>query len=485
MGSLLCDNAGALRGRRCSCEWISVKDGTATGTGFYPLAVHDRRIGLLTLTGDWEQSERRARDGLRWAERSGRRSLIARCHTQLAHIVKKRGRYPEAAGLYREASRCFEAEGDHAGQGAVQGGLGDINYYLSEYQQAIDCYQVQLTAARQAGDREMMAQALQAIGVVCKRQGKYELALQYQRQSLEIATAAGNRQAIGRINGNIGTIYTYLEQYDQAMPHYRIDLEIAEELGDRQAAAAVLGNIGNIYANYRDYQRSLDYYHRSESIFEQLGDKRALVINRDALASIYLALGRFGRARDYLEREMPLIDELGDKVGRVLALGHWGELHAALDEPAAAEDCLRRAIAAGKRIELAYYPSSIVYNLAELYWRTGRSAEAAATCREALQMLQQDRRDALAYSCRMLGCRIGAAHDRPAAVAELQRLLAGADGDDQRAEALLSLHRVAGGGRYREDAAQLYRTLWQQCPLEQYRRALSELSSDGPPPQEG
>jgi tetratricopeptide (TPR) repeat protein len=169
----------------------------------------------------------------------------------------------------------------------------------------------------------------------------------------------------------------------------------------------------------------------------------------------------------------------------VLALGHWGELHRDRGEYEQAEEKLRQAIETGKQIELTFYLSGIFYHLAELLHRAGRIGEAGPVCREAMHLLREDGRMELLFSCELLSWRIRAASEPQAAIAGLGELLARANGDDQRAEAMLSLYRIAGGESYRADAARLYQTLWQQCPLEQYRRALRELGKEVHAEQKG
>ena len=61
----------------------------------------------------------------------------------------------------------------------------------------------------------------------------YEEALRYYEMNLTTAKQIGDKSGEGRAYGNLGNCYTSLRKYDKAIQYHETRLDIAKQIGDK------------------------------------------------------------------------------------------------------------------------------------------------------------------------------------------------------------------------------------------------------------
>ncbi|WP_199333776.1 tetratricopeptide repeat protein [Oculatella sp. FACHB-28] len=248
--------------------------------------------------------------------------------------------YQAALDIYRNLGvrEAFPQE-SRAGEAITLNSIGAVNDLLGNYPQALEYYEQSLALSQELGDRAGEAATLGNIGIVNDLLGNYPQALEYYEQSLAIKRELGDRAGEAITLNNIGSANRSLGNYPQALEYYEQSLAIKRELGDRAGEAATLGNIGIVNDLLGNYPQALEYYEQSLAIKRELGDRAGEAITLNNIGIINYLLGNYPQALQYYEQSLALSRELGDRAGEAITLGNIGIINYLLGNyPQALED---------------------------------------------------------------------------------------------------------------------------------------------------
>ena len=262
---------------------------------------------------------------------------------------------------------------------------------------------------------------------------------------------------LGACRYQLSSITTALGLFDAAL-----DLADGSELPSDLLRAQIFRWRSRCYRRQRDWQAAREDVERALELVERLSDKRAAAQVYFQASLIAEREGHWVLARSYAERARAYFEELADRenVGRLL--NNLGGLTYLLGRPEDAivylKDSLRVLLDEGIDEEAAH----VVCSLAEIYLGTGRSEDAEAQARRALEMLG-DRTDFLA-EIGTAQLTLGKALLEQDRLDEAQGMLAAADSSfeqlsstSHRAAAWVALGDVAARQSDDREAARLYR----------------------------
>ncbi len=322
-----------------------------------------------------------------------------------------------------------------------------------------------LVEARAAGVRELELRALAGEGWARMQEGELKEAaslLQDARALSEDARFSELERAdvlfrLGACRYQLSSITTALGLFDAAL-----DLADGSELPSDLLRAQIFRWRSRCYRRQRDWQAAREDVERALELVERLSDKRAAAQVYFQASLIAEREGHWVLARSYAERARAYFEELADRenVGRLL--NNLGGLTYLLGRPEDAivylKDSLRVLLDEGIDEEAAH----VVCSLAEIYLGTGRSEDAEAQARRALEMLG-DRTDFLA-EIGTAQLTLGKALLEQDRLDEAQGMLAAADSSfeqlsstSHRAAAWVALGDVAARQSDDREAARLYR----------------------------
>ncbi|MFN5261551.1 MAG: tetratricopeptide repeat protein, partial [Pseudanabaena sp.] len=130
---------------------------------------------------------------------------------------------------------------------------GNQQFYISQFDAALQSYQQALNIYREIKFRQGELGALGGIGIAYDSLGKYDKAIEFQLQTLAIAREIKDHLGEGNALGNLGLAYNYLGKYDKAIEYQLQSLAIAREIKDRFGEGKALGNLGSAYINLGKY----------------------------------------------------------------------------------------------------------------------------------------------------------------------------------------------------------------------------------------
>jgi len=224
--------------------------------------------------------------------------------------------------------------------------LDRLGYWIDQ----LTAIEMNLTAARQAGDRRDEAWCLNSLGYTCSRRGEYDQALKWFKQSLSIDRELGNRKGEGIALNNIGNIYREQDEYEQALEYFQQSLSIAQEVGDRKVEGAILVSIGLLYQVQGSDATALQYYEQDLAICREGGDKQGEGTTLNNIGLIYYEQGKMSKALEYYQQALAIRGEVNDRAGEVVTIWNIGTTYASLGALSLAEKYITLAVNIAEQI---------------------------------------------------------------------------------------------------------------------------------------
>ncbi|XP_072762885.1 uncharacterized protein Pins [Anoplolepis gracilipes] len=239
---------------------------------------------------------------------------------------------------------------------AIYSQLGNAYFYLSDYVKAMQYHKLDLTLARNMGDKLGEAKSSGNLGNTLKVMGKFDEAMICCKRHLEISREIGDKLSEGRALYNLGNVYhakgkqagrignqdpgdfseEVRECLQQAVRYYEENLELVRELEDSAAQGRACGNLGNTFYLLGDFQQAIYYHNERLKIAREFGDKPAERRANSNLGNSHIFLGEFEKAAQHYKRTLALAQELGDRDVEAQACYSLGNTYTLLRDYSAA-----------------------------------------------------------------------------------------------------------------------------------------------------
>jgi Tfp pilus assembly protein PilF len=195
---------------------------------------------------------------------------------------------------------------------------------FANYPAAETSFQAQLSAAKNAGNRNAQANALDNLGIVQTEQSKYAAALQSYQQAIALDLELHDRDSEADARMGIGIVQRRENQYTSALQSYQQALALFSELGDREGEANVLGGIAIVHGTQGNDAVALASFQQALAIHHTLGDRDGEARDLGNIAVSQTHLGQLEAALQSERQALPLIRDLGDRDAEARALVNIG-----------------------------------------------------------------------------------------------------------------------------------------------------------------
>jgi tetratricopeptide (TPR) repeat protein len=394
------------------------------------------QLGIIAQSrGEYDEATGHYQRSLNIKEQIGDQAGVSSSYHQLGNVAYLRGDYDEATGHYQRSLDIKEQIGDEAGKAATYHQLGIIAQDRGDYEEAGRRYQRALDIKEQIGDRASAATTYGQLGILAQTRGDDdEAARQYQR-ALDIFDELGDQAGLSRTYHQLGILAQRRSDYDEAARQYQRSLDIKERLGDQAGLARTYHQLGILAQSRSDYDEAARQYHRSLDIKERLGDQAGLASSYGQLGNLAYDRGNRDDAARQYQRALDIFERLGDPVGTSGIYHQLGMLaHAGGDYDEAAHDYQRSLdikVRIGDQVGAANTHSQLGF------LETDRGGTITAAIGRHVRALTIRLR--FGDPKAMIDLRQLAAHRRDLGTEEFGRLLAGATGDAEAAEAVTGL----------------------------------------------
>jgi class 3 adenylate cyclase/tetratricopeptide (TPR) repeat protein len=243
------------------------------------------------LVGEWAAAESSYREAQGLLETGEESVAIGAALTALADVLRKQGRYDEAADGLQAAEREFSAVGDDSGVGRVLHLAGTLAAQQGRYADARAKYEASMEIRRRVGDTASEAALLSNLAVVAEYEGNYAAARTLNEQSLELRRTVGDRWALGVSHNNLGMVALLQNDLDDAREQFGEALRLNLEVGDGWMVAIARNNLANTELRRGDLAAAGPHFEQALTAYRLVDDGWALAILYEDVAGLAMATG--------------------------------------------------------------------------------------------------------------------------------------------------------------------------------------------------
>ena len=301
---------------------------------------------------------------------------------------------------------------------ALTAALTGLLHQDGPWTEAIARHTAAVDAARQAGDRLGVADALYDLGRSWWLTGDGPQALGVLGQALALYQDLADRQGQANALTTLGNVRWWNGDFLQASSLLEQALALYQDLADRQGQANALTTLGNVRKLTGDYSQATSLLEQALALHQDLGNRlgkaNALII----LASVRQQTGDYLQATILLEQALALYQDLGDRRGQANALLDRGLVRRRTGDYPQATILLEQALALYQDLGDRFGQANALANLGIVQRQTGDYPQATILLERALTLYRDiGNRDGVVWALNEFGtlCRVRGDLDQAAA----------------------------------------------------------------------
>lgn len=202
---------------------------------------------------------------------------------------------------------------------------GRLAFGVGNYMAARTHFQESLALARELGDKQSIAAALNNLGLVAEYGlNDYLEAHVLYEESLAIRRELGNKRGIAAVLNNLANVADYEGNYSRARTLHKESLILGRELGDLRNIAISLNNLGVLARNEAQYAEARSYFEESLSLRRKLNDQPGIASSLNNLALVVCHQGEYAHARALCQESLLIGREIADRRSMAYSLYYLG-----------------------------------------------------------------------------------------------------------------------------------------------------------------
>ena len=247
----------------------------------------------------------------------------------------------QVAPIFEQNLSEARQAGDQQAEADALDDLAQVNRFQMNMAQALDLHQQALGLYRMIGDRRSEGEALGGAAQASIGLGQIEQAVAYNDQALAIQRALNQLPSLAFLLGAKGTLCNMLGQFERSIASYTAAIGVYGDLNAQRGIASTLSLSTFVYANLGEFEQAEDCARRAADIARALHNPEAEVMTR-LLGGIVRVMK--GAAADAIESlQAALAPEVHNMVTRSFASYFLVAAHIIVGQIAAARE-LRTAM---------------------------------------------------------------------------------------------------------------------------------------------
>ncbi|MFJ1586616.1 BTAD domain-containing putative transcriptional regulator [Streptomyces sp. NPDC088197] len=275
-------------------------------------AERDTLLGAVRLAVDWGLDE------LAW-------ELAAGPATYYDH----RCLYQDWEHGHLLAWKAAEAAGNTRGASVLLRGLGQLNIYRDEFDEATRALESSAALCQNGEDKRGQALAMAMLSTISRVQGRYDEAAARIERALSIAVGEGDRHLEAQLSCSMGVMRLMQDELDEAESWFGEALRQARALDDGHRVAVVLRRFSRLHDRRGDPDEALRCLGQALAAFEELADERCAAYTLLEVGRVHAGRHDRDRAGPALERAAGIFQRHGDRHDEAACWQLLGDLDAA------------------------------------------------------------------------------------------------------------------------------------------------------------
>ncbi len=177
--------------------------------------------------------------------------------------------------------------------------LGNMYYYLGQYQKALNLFGTCLDLYSISDDKSGILDTYNSIGSTYSELGQLDSAQYYFDQVYQLSLETDDQDMLAASMNNLGTVYFDKKEYSKALEYYNSALELEIGLEDLWSEANTIRNIGGLHLILKNYDKAISYFNDAAEIAENISANRLLMDIYFDIAEYHKEKNNFRQAFDY------------------------------------------------------------------------------------------------------------------------------------------------------------------------------------------
>lgn len=228
----------------------------------------------------------------------------------LSYIYEVQGKNREAYESTIKALEIYEKINNKSLIAESHNSLGAIYSDLSDYENALEHYEISLRIYRDLNDTLGLANLYNNIGLIYARTARYDQALDYYNDALEIYRKVGGPEDLSTIFNNIGLVHLNNDKPEKALDYFKQVEDFSVQLNETYSLARVYSNMGIAYRKMTRYDLSLNYLKRSLKFKKETKDLPGISSTYHEIASVHFEMGNSGEALEYFHKSLTISQKI-------------------------------------------------------------------------------------------------------------------------------------------------------------------------------
>ena len=316
------------------------------------------------------------------------RFIYQSCHAfalnNLGIISYAQARFNQALEYYQRSLQVKEALGDINGKGSTLFNMGNANFRLGNYTDALNYCQQGLY--KKFGNVKEIANCYNTIAAIYEILGQYDSAIVYQRRTMEIYKQKKDLRGIGTSMVNTGNIYISQGNLRMAIDLYQKSIPILQQLGDTVFLATTLHNIGAVYQKEGDLRSAIRYYEEALDLNLAKENKSGIAFCMLNLGIIYSEQRNEDKAIEFTKKALATYEETGQRREIAQSFANLGIMYRQKGDYSRSLEEILNSIKMQEEIGDKRSLATTIDNLAATYGDMGEINKAIASFSKSLEI---------------------------------------------------------------------------------------------------
>ncbi len=325
-------------------------------------------------------------EALRSAGALGDLEVAARAARGLAEICMDFGEVEDGRNYATQVLEMARRIGHRRLEGAGFYLLGSAFYAVSEYPEAVQCYQQALNIWEEIGYNDGVCAVLNQLGNLSGMRGKFDEALRYYQRCVELPAEEGVSEPIAYCN--LGWAFAQLGNWEDAIGNFYRAIALAEKSGYEYIRWSAMNMLGELFLKRNRLERAIELF--SAVVDAGRKGRTASELLRDGLTNLgeaYYRHHNLAAAAKVYEEAIDRCKKTEDRMGLVEAYWRMAELELARGEMERCQGLCTRARELARELELRKSEAEALRVEGLLEMEKGMTAAASDCFKRALTIL--------------------------------------------------------------------------------------------------
>ena len=245
----------------------------------------------------------------------------------LGKIAEYQSNYDDALNKYQISIKLSEKVNDQKGVAISYRNMGNVNFLIGKNELAIEFYKKSLAIRKRIDDQKGLIKTYYMLIRAYDNLNFPDSVIKYNLELLEVHSSTNNIDGMAETYNEIGAKQYYLKRFFESLESYNKALELYKTIKDSSGIIQTFNNIGLIHSNQNNYNQALEYYNKVLLMEEKIKNAYGVVSAQTNIGNLHSDMGENEKALEAHEVALTINTQLQDSLGMSDSYNNIGEIH--------------------------------------------------------------------------------------------------------------------------------------------------------------